>query len=223
MPLQIPPQPTLPTEEEYSEVELAFIEEQPDRFPINQNSNWGYLRKIFCDQLQLIVDDQETIWRNRFLDTADEYLEMWEEMLGLPINPPETAVQRIALVKGRLYKGPFTRTQRHEIVHGFIEATMGSAPQLTQEGLELTVDGIVLMADPVVDILDHHVIIENIENFSYTVGVDRALGIDLLGLTRELLRYTPSGISFTVTEDYYETLGATSAAAGGFVIDRTDL
>lgn len=220
MPFNLPPQPTLPPEGDYSEVELAFIDEQPQRFPSNQNSNWGYLRKVFCDQLQVIVTDQETIWRNRFLDTAHEYLGMWEEMVGLPIGSPENNPKRINEIKGRLYKGPFTRTQRQQIVYGYIQSTLGAAPQLTEEGLALTASGVVLQADAIENIADHNVILENIENFSYVVSVNRALGIDLVGLTRELRRYTPSGISFTVTEDYFKTLGATSTARGGFTIQR---
>lgn len=223
MPLNIPPQPTLPAQQVPSEVELAWIEEQPEEFPTNQDSNYGLLRRVLSEQFQVLIDEQEDIYNNHFLNTADTHLDMWEEMYGVPIMSAPTLNERRANVFARMKRGAFTRTARREIVEAFIIPTFGESATFGVEGIELSASGTTLFGDPVEDLGLLYVIIENVENFSYNVGVSRSLGVDLVSLSRELAFYTPAGITVQITEDYFKTMGAISPASGGMVIDRSGL
>lgn len=217
-----PPDDTGGESEPYNEIELDFIDESPILFPSNHSSYWGTHRKVFTDELQTILDQQSVLWLNRLVTSASEYLDLWEEELAIPLSTQKTAEARRAVILSRLRKSPFTRTRRREVVEAFVSATFGEAPQFSPAGLELNASGIPLRSDPGV-VTDFYSITENITNFSYSVGIARSLGADLVSLQRELEYMTPAGISLAVTQDYFETSGATSAASGGFTIDRTDL
>src|SRR4051794_29165101 len=83
-----PFQPTLPDEIQFTDAEFAFMEDCPPKlFPENQDSNLGLIRKIFCDRTQELADQQQTIYNERFVPTAEQFLDEWEIDTGLPINP----------------------------------------------------------------------------------------------------------------------------------------
>lgn len=222
-PLNIPPQPTLPPQVAPNDVELAWIEEQPEEFPTNQDSNYGLLRRILCDQFKLLIDEQEDIYNNHFLNTADTHLDMWEEMYGIPIMSAVSLNERRANVFARMKRGAFTRTARRELVEAFIIPTFGDTTGFGVDGIELSAGGTTLFGEPVDDLTQLYIILENVENFSYNVGVSRTLGADVASLLRELQHFTPAGITVQVTEDYFKTMGAISVASGGMVIDRSGL
>jgi uncharacterized protein YmfQ (DUF2313 family) len=223
MTLNIPPQPTLPPEGAFNEIELSFIDEQPETFPTNQNSNWGFLRMVLCNQLQELADDIEIVYRNLFIDSADEHLDMWEEQHGLPVEPSGYSINaRRAAVKSRMQKGAFTRERRRAIVESYVVATFGVPTSITITGIEITAGGITLYAEAV-DFGLAYIITENVTNYEYTISISKDLGVDIAGMRRELERMTPAGITVTITEDFFETIGATSISTGGMTIDRSGL
>lgn len=221
--MQIPPQPTLPIEKPYTEAELAFIEEQPAIFPTNQDSNWGLLRRVFTDEIQMAVDELDIAWQNRFVQTALEYLALWEAELGLPIEPPRSIQERRTAALARRKKGLFTYDKRTQLIESYIGATFGVAPSL-QNPLTLDAEGITLSSDVTGTPTDFYSINEFIEEFRYQVIIDEALDIDFQGLTRELDRITPAGINWSFDQDIFKLFGAISPASGGFakVLEGTE-
>jgi len=144
--LNKPPQPTLPPEGNYSELELAWIEEQQPIFPTNQDSNYGAHRAVICGFLQEVADQEQALFSNRFIDTAEEWLGEWEEMFGIPRDQAIDLDRRRATVKGRMQKGLFTRAKREQVIRNVIASTFGPAATLTPEGLTLDATGISLFS-----------------------------------------------------------------------------
>jgi hypothetical protein len=195
-----PFQPTLPAEGEFTEAELNFMEESPPGlFPENQDSNFGLIiRKIFTDQMQLVADQQTTLYNERFVDTSEEFLDEHERSYGLPVAPVgRTLQERRTDVMLRIQVGPFTRTRRQMIVEQFITATFGNPLQLTPDGIPLVAGGVPLFSEAS-SLTGLYAIVEDIPDFSYEVRIKDTVTPDVVGLTRELNRITPAGISFTV-------------------------
>src|SRR5262245_15407249 len=98
-------QPTIPTQTGGStEAEQNSIDETPPNiFPENQESNWGFKRRIFCNTLQEAIEQLNTIYNERFIDSTVVFLDEWEEQMGVPIAPTNfTAGDRKAVLKSRL-------------------------------------------------------------------------------------------------------------------------
>lgn len=194
--------PTIPVEGTYGDVERNFIENSPEgMWPDNQDSNFGQIRKVLCDELQLMVDKLTILADELFIETATgaETLMLWERLLGVPIEPTgKSDAERRSILAPRLVYGPFTRTRRREIVEGFIISTFGESAALTTSGLELTAAGVPLFSG-VFSLTGTYNIVENVSNFTYDVRILNTITIDEDGLRRELDRITPAGITYTIT------------------------
>jgi hypothetical protein len=200
--MSIPNQPQLPPEEEFYPLEELFISESPPNlWPVNQNSNFGSVRRVFVGELQKGINILTELFNERFVDTANGYLSRYERDLGLPINPPLSVGLRRRRIIRRMRVGPFTRTWRRQIVEGALQevVSLGAATQLTSLGVPLVAGGVTLYNEPLTgDLTSYYTISENISAFSYQVWVDPAVQIDQEALDRELTHFTPAGISFTI-------------------------
>jgi hypothetical protein len=194
-------QPILPEEQPPTKAERYFISQTPRIFPANQDSNWGQHRKVFTDAVQLLIDQQSLIWKERFVFRADTFLDEWEFQAGIPENPPGLSVgQRRLKILNRLRSGPFTDQRRIEIIEPYILATFGVSVELGPGGVSLT-GGIPLMADAGGDPRQYYRIYEDVRNFGYTVWIASALTPDIVGMLRDLKRITPAGIAANMTVD----------------------
>ena len=204
-------QPILPVEGAYTDPELNFIDESPRGFfPENQDSNWGWKRKVFTDQVQELFDQLNLIYGEIFPQTSTYYLDEWEEAMGLPQNPPnKTLEQRRQAVLNRLRGGPFTRTQRREIVESYIRATFGDPIKLLPAGVEMIVAGQPLYNEPG-DLASLYSILETIPSFQYEVRIQSGLAIDQVGLERDLRWFTPAGISIIFNYSWLSKTGSDS-------------
>lgn len=191
-------QPILPAPIAPSVVEQAFIEDSPPGlWPDNQDSNFGIHRKIFCDELMDAVNQLQTIFNEMFPNTSVQFIEQWEEEMGLTINPPgRTLSQRQSAVISRSRRGAFTKTGRAQLVENFIVATFGAALAFGTGGIPIG-SGVPLHSG-VNSLIGTYRIYEDVRNFSYVVRILSSITPDIGSLTRELLRYTPAGISFTI-------------------------
>jgi hypothetical protein len=188
-------QPTLPPEVQFTDAEFNFIDDSPRGFfPENQDSNWGYRRKVYSDVIWEIYGQLDFIYSEMFPSTSQSLLDEWEKMVGLPQNPTsKTLAQRRQMVLNRLRGGPFTRTQRRNIVESYITATFGGPIVLLPPGVEMLVGGQPLYNE--VGILDQlYMIVETVEQFKYEVRIKTAMALDQVGLERDLKWYTPAGL-----------------------------
>jgi hypothetical protein len=191
-----------PAETVYGDIELDLIEnEPPNTFPTDQSSYWGTLRKVFADLLQAEIADRLGNWYLN-LDprtvNADDIAE-WEQMYGLPAPGVSTLDARRAAVSSRRMISAFTRPRRNAIIESFILVPGGSSTSLTPTGIDLPVGGVTLYGEDVPPAAAYAVY-EDITNFSYLVNIDETVGVNVAGLTRELARITPAGITFTIDE-----------------------
>jgi hypothetical protein len=184
----------------YTDIEHDFIEnEPPGLFPGGQDSTWGQIRSVYAAYLQVLAD-MMTKWYGN-LDpstvTTDDLPE-WEYMLNLPqSNTTLSDTARRNNVVARFEVGPFTRTRRAQIVESFITQTFGQAIMFKPEGIPFVSAGIPFYSGTT-SLVGTYKIIENIPAFSYQVRIKNTITVDLAGLTRELARITPAGITFTV-------------------------
>jgi len=194
-------QPNLPAEGSYTDLEQLFISEQPKNlWPVNQNSNLGAIRSVLTGLLQDALNTLSQLSIERYAHTASGYLTRWEGEVGLPKAPTgKTEAQRRTLVLGRLTKGPFRRARRIEIVESYIQATFGTPASLTPEGLSLDASGISLLSEAGV-VTSLYRIYEDVKNFSYDVRIKDTVDPDFVGMTRELGRIEPGGITGTFAE-----------------------
>jgi len=199
--------PTLPAESTYSDTELDWIGNEPaGRFPLDQSSYWGQARKVFADYLQAnIVDRLDSFEMARQIATcpADE-IHNWEIMLGLPVRESAPLPFRRALVKMRAYRGPFTRTQRANVVEGFIGLTFGAELEFTPSGIPFpSADAGMEFHVAPASLTTLYDVVEDVPNFTYNVKLDVSLdgNIDEASLIRELERLTTAPITFTITYD----------------------
>jgi hypothetical protein len=209
-----PPQPTLPPEGVFTDPELNFIDESPRGFfPDNQDSNWGYRRKIYTDEIQELFDQFALIYSEIFPQSSQTYLDEWEKAVGLPRNPAnKTLAQRRVMVLSRLRGGPFTRTKRREIVESYITATFGDPILLLPPGVEMLVGGQQLFNEAG-DLSQLYMILETITSFQYEVRIKIGLAIDQMGLERDLNHFTPAGI-FIIYNYAWEGKFGTDSGSG---------
>lgn len=195
----MPTQPLLPVPIPFSVAEQSYIEDSPSGlWPDNQDSNFGLHRKIFCDRSMDVIDQLRILNNEMFPSTSTQFLSEWEDDLGLPVALPGRSIaQRQQIAVSRLRRGAFTRTGRQQIVEGYIIPTFGVAPSFGSQGINL--QGGVPLHSGETDLTGTYTILEDVENFSYEVRLLNTLGVDVDSLNRELLRYTPGGISFTIT------------------------
>jgi len=188
-------QPTLPPEGNFTDPELNFIDESPRGFfPENQDSNWGWKRKVFTDKIQIAFDQLNLIYSEMFPVSSQDFLDEWEETVGIPQNPPnKTLAQRRSMVINRLRGGPFTRRQRREIVESYLTATFGDPILLLPPGHALSVGGSPLYNEPG-NVEQLYMILETVEQFKYEVRIKTAMAIDQVGLQRDLKWFTPAGL-----------------------------
>jgi hypothetical protein len=201
-------QPILPAEKPLTDAEWSFIAEEPPKFfPGNQDSNWGLLRRIFSDWIQLGQDQLDLIWAERFAQTSSQFLDEWEREVGLPMNPPnQTLQQRRDAVLARLRKGPFTRTQRRNIVESYLFSLAYGEPiklfppgvDLGPEGGVAGVPGVPIYGEPGL-VKDMYRIYEDIPRFRYNVCIDSDFTPDVFALQRDLDHFTPAGITRLIT------------------------
>lgn len=194
MPLAIPPV------EDRTDIEQLWVDlEPPGLFPPDQDSWWGQRRKIYADYLQELADDFAAWYLNMNPNTVDATdMSEWEDMLALPATGSLTLEQRRSRVLSRWARGPFTRTRRRQIVESFIVATFGVAATFTSSGIAFDSSGIPFFSGAT-SLSGTYNIVENIPGFSYDVRILNTITVDQPGLTRELTRVTPDGISFTIT------------------------
>ena len=194
-----PYQPQLPVEGKFTDAEVDFIESSPPGlFAENQNSNIGLFRKLFTDDIQELADQLDTMYQERFVDQSKIFLDEWERQEGLPQNPAGIDIAtRQAMVLNRVRSGPFTRTARRSIVENYLGATFGTPVTLSPTGIALSAAGVPLYSD-VSSLALAYEIVEDIPNFLYHVYIDSSL-TPAVGMTRELTRITPAGISFDIT------------------------
>lgn len=187
----------------YSIIERAFISEEPSGlWPPNQNSVHGFHRKVFCDVLMKIALQLDLLLNEKFLDTTNEFLEAHEEELGLTLNPANvTLAQRRSALQARRKRGPFTNSLRRQVIESFIQGALtgGTPATFGTAGIKIGVSGIPLYSGLSGSASNFYTIVENVGAFSYQVIIDSRVTPDLTGLTRELTRITPAGISFTLT------------------------
>jgi len=197
-----PFQPAIDAGDVYTDAEKNFLDETPPNlFPENHESNWGFKRKVFSDVVQDAIDQLDVIYKERFADTTVDFIDEWEEQMGVPVNQAafDMSVRR-AIIQSRLKKGVYTRAKRDEIVREFVKAIAGGEPlQLTPDGLALSTGGLPLFNEPAdADTLFR--VYDNPENYSYEVWIrsDIYPSVKSAALSRELTHFTPSGISFTM-------------------------
>jgi len=192
-------QPTLPAEVTFTIAELNFLDESPPGlFPENQNSNFGFKRKIFCDQIQDGIDQLNLIYSERFVQTAVTFLDEWEYSTGIPIAPTGISdEQRRANILSILRKGPFTRIVRKKIIESYINVAFGTPILLLPPGHPLDPGGSPLLIEQTA-LENLYRAYEDIQRFRYLVKIDSDAGIDQAALQIALHRITPGGISFTI-------------------------
>lgn len=193
-------QPTLPVEVTPTDAELDFMELSPTGlFPENQDSNFGFvIRKLWCDKITELANQQTTMFNEKFPDTATQFLDDHERQYGLPVAPTTlTVAQRRQQVLNRIRVGPFTRTRRQAVVESFITATFGNPIQLTPSGVALDAAGTPLYGETGT-LSALYRIVEDIAGMSYTVRISNTVTPDDVGLHRELDRITPAHISYSV-------------------------
>jgi hypothetical protein len=190
------PQPVLPAEGAYTETERLFIaEEPPSTFPGNQHSNWGLLRRVITDEMQIAVDDLNSLFNEIFIDTASAYLSDWEREMGLPVSAVLSDAARRSTLASRRTRAPFTRSRIRSLIERYISDTFGTPAEFGSAGIALTGAGIPLYAEagPVPTL---YRVYEDVRGFAYTIRVKNTV-TPSAALARELTWMTPAHIAFT--------------------------
>jgi hypothetical protein len=216
--------PTLPVEGTYSQEELNWIDWEPSgRFPADQASFWGQMRKVFADYIQVQGYDRIDDWY-KALDSrqvGDDEIHNWEIMLGIPVDPSKSIRERRTLIAARSRRGAFTRSWRRDVVESFILATFGDPIIFTPGGVPFTSDGIPFYAGTF-DIAGTYNIVEDIPGYAYTVRILDSITVST-GMLRELQRITPSPIDDNITieavHDPFMEVGGTLTLTGGVITD----
>lgn len=209
-------QPLLPAPVAPSVIEQAYIQDSPaGLWPDNQDSNFGIHRKVFCDRLMDAATQLQLIFNEMFPTTSTQFIDKWEEQMGLPVNPPSrTLAQRQSAVTARRRRGAFTRTLRNTIIEGYIVATFGTVPAFGTQGITIGT-GIVFHSGASGDPKLLYRVVEDIPNFKYHVLIDNTIAVDFQSLNRELLRLTPAGISFDFVTLYQKSGGGKGVGKAG--------
>lgn len=207
-----------------SEIEQSFIDESPPGlFPQNFDSNFGVFRKTFCDELADASNQIDLLYNERWPNTSTEFFNFHEEQAGLPLAPPSLNLrQRQELVALRNQRGPFTPQLRNSFIEFFINVQLvpGSPVIFGVLGKPIG-SGLPLFSGLSGDVELYYTVVENITSFSYDVYIDQAVGLDTVGLTRELTRITPAGISFTINlvHDPFMAKTGTLTVSGNEITD----
>ena len=190
--------PYLPDEIPPTEAEQSFIDLQPyGLWPENQDSNFGQLRRVITDQVQVNIDKVNSLALEMWPDESTDYISLWEEMLGLPVAPSGKAlIQRRAIATSARKKGAFTRQRIRNVIEEFIGATFGEAATFGPGGLDLS-SGVSLLSGAT-SFDDAYRVYEDFRNFAYEVYVKTGISPDAR-LIEELKRVTPAGITPTLT------------------------
>lgn len=204
-----------------TEAERNFIDETPaNLFPENPDSNWGFKRKIFCDKLQVSIDQLATIYKERFIDTSEQFLDEWEEQYLIPKAPTDLdLVARRNIVKNRMKKGAFTRQRIQNLVEASILSEFETPTQLNPDGLALDANGLTLFDEPAIPLQNYYRIYYDSSTFTYTVYVVNLVTINAANLFRELRHFSPGGTDFTINNsldnirDYQRTVLADGPTA----------
>ena len=210
-----PFQPIIPTQPpQVSEAEFNFMEDSPPEFfPDNPESNFGLKRRLWTTQMQEIIDQLNLTYLERFPTSSTQFIDEWEITVGLPVGT-DTSEAGIAArrnrVVSRLRKSAFTDELIRQVVEGFIAVTFGAPLMLTVPGVEIPVGGLTLYGEGG-NISSTYRVYHDIENFSYTVYIRSDITPDIVGLSRELTRITPAGISFTIDNSKANVLDYTRA------------
>ena len=193
----IPNQPPLPPEGTFSEIEKLIIDDSPaNLWPENQNSNFGALRKVLSGPMQESSDVVTELFNEFFVITANKHLYRHEYQYGLPDGTGLSIDLRRANILGRARKTIFSRTRLDAMITAAIQATYGSSPQFSPEGIPIDAGGIILLADPA-DVSTLFRVYENQMNFSYEVWIHSSV-TPASTLLREIQRITPAGITVTL-------------------------
>jgi hypothetical protein len=190
----------LPAPVPLSDIELSFVEQEPGNLlPQNQDSINGLHRKVFCDQLANAESQIQLLFNERWPATSTQFLNYHEFQMGIPMNPPYTLQQRRALVQIQYLRGPWSDTLRNTIIEFFVGMALSPnpAPSFGTLGIPI-LTGIPLYSGLSGNVTQYYEVVESVGTFSYTVYYNPALGMDIVGLNRELLRVTPAGITFQI-------------------------
>jgi len=196
----ITPQPTLPPEIALTDAEYNFMQEEPPRFfPQNQNSNWGLKRRIFSNGTQVLINQLDLIWTERFPMSSVQFLDEWEKLVGLPQNPTSrTIAERRNSIMARLKGGPWTRTMRKEIVEGYLAVlAFGDPIQLLPPGVGFDASGIPIFDEPGV-VSAMYRIYEDVQRFRYKVKIDSSHSPDILSMQRDLTHSQYAGLTLII-------------------------
>jgi Concanavalin A-like lectin/glucanases superfamily len=195
-----PPQPTLPAEVALTDAEYNFQQEEPPRFfPQNQDSNWGLKRKNFSDQVQMLIEQLDVIYAERWPMTSTTFLDEWEKLVGLPQNPTSrTIAERRNSILARLRGGPWTRSMRQEIVEGYLSVlAFGDPIELLPPGVGFDASGLPLYDEPGT-VAAMYRIYEDRERFAYKVKIDSSHSPDIASMTRDLQHSQYAGLTLVV-------------------------
>lgn len=190
------PQPTLPAEGAYTETERLFIaEEPPSTFPGNQHSNWGLVRRVLTDEMQLAVDNLNALFNELFIETASGYLSDWEKELGLPISTSLSDATRRSTLSSRRTRVAFTRTRVKSLIERYLTDTFGTSAEFGVGGIPMSAGGVPLFAEGgAVPTL--YRVYEDVRGYAYTVRIKSTV-TPSAALVRELTWMTPAHLTFT--------------------------
>ena len=190
------PQPVLPVEGAYTETERLFIaEEPPSTFPANQHSNWGLLRRVLTDEIQIAVDDLNALFSEIFIDTASAYLADWEREMGLPVASNLPDASRRTTLASRRQRAPFTRSRIKALIERYITDTFGAPAEFGAGGIALTGAGVPLYAEAG-SVPTLYRVYEDVRNYAYYVWIKNTI-TPSAALLRELQWMTPAHITLT--------------------------
>ena len=150
--------------------------------------------------MQEAIEQLDTTYNERYIETASEFLDEWEEQMHVPINPPNfTEAERRAIVKGRLRRGMWTKDRLEALIESYIQITYGPSVLITPEGIELVAAGVPFYAEAGA-VKSFYRVYHDPINFSYTVIIrnDIAPTMRIPELTRELTHFTPTPLTFTL-------------------------
>jgi hypothetical protein len=199
-------QPTLPAEGGYTQAEREFMSLQPPGlWPEAQNTNFGQVRKVTTDLVQENIDKLTTLWNEMFPGTSVDYLSLWEEMLGLTVDPSRQIKDRRAGIRSARRYGGFRRGLIRSIIDEFLLATFGDAIALTLAGVAMDVGGIPLYSGAT-SLIGLARIYEDVRNFAYEVWIKNAATPDMPTMLKRLQRITPAGITVTVDNTHVDVL-----------------
>jgi len=193
-------QPVLPAEVALTDAEYNFMQEEPPRFfPQNQNSNWGLKRRIFSDQIQALINQLDLIYSERWPMSSTQFLDEWERVTGLPMNPSSRTVgQRRNSVMARLKGGPWTRSMRQQIIEGYLQVlAFGDPIALLPPGVGFDASGIPIYDEPGT-VSAMYRVYEDIQRFRYEVKIDSSHSPDILSMQRDLIHSQYAGLTLVI-------------------------